>query len=206
MYSVISVIVDSLPGNTKNRGIDPFVVFGVRFSHSWADTVCVTHVLHCVLMQCIVVLQRMYCSTRGIRSNTAAHVIHCNTAAHVLYCNIYVAILQYNATHCNTLQHTHTHTHTTHTHTWNTLPNCSTCNTLQYCSTRNTLQYCSTYDVILEYTALHRNTLQHTATHYQHVYTHEREETRTHTCNALQCTALQRTATRCNTLLELIHT
>jgi len=114
MYSVISVLVDSLPGNTKNRGIDPFVAFGVRFSHSWADTVCVTHVLHCVLMQCIVVLQRMYCSTRGIRSNTAAHVIHCNTAAHVIYCNIYVAILQYNATHCNTLQHTHTHN--THTH------------------------------------------------------------------------------------------
>ena len=36
-YSVISVIVDSLPGNTKKQGIDKFVVFGVRLVHSWAD-------------------------------------------------------------------------------------------------------------------------------------------------------------------------
>ena len=35
-YSVISVIVDSLPGNTKKQSIDKFVAFGVRFVHSWA--------------------------------------------------------------------------------------------------------------------------------------------------------------------------
>jgi len=35
-YSVISVIVDSLPGNTKKQGIDKFVAFGVRLVHSWA--------------------------------------------------------------------------------------------------------------------------------------------------------------------------
>jgi len=33
-YRVISAIVDSLPGNTKNRRIDPFVAFRVRFFHS----------------------------------------------------------------------------------------------------------------------------------------------------------------------------
>jgi len=35
-YSAISVIVDSLPGNTKKQGIDKFVAFGVRLVHSWA--------------------------------------------------------------------------------------------------------------------------------------------------------------------------
>jgi len=39
MYSVISVIVDSLPGNTKNRGIDPFVAVGVQFLHFCAGIV-----------------------------------------------------------------------------------------------------------------------------------------------------------------------
>jgi len=72
VISVISVIVDSLPGNTKNRGIDPFVAFGVRFFHSWADTVCVTHVMHCVLMHC----NALQC--------TAMHctATHCNTLQH----------------------------------------------------------------------------------------------------------------------------
>ena len=37
MYSVISVIVDWLPGNTKKWTMDKFVAFGVRFFHSWAD-------------------------------------------------------------------------------------------------------------------------------------------------------------------------
>ena len=37
MYSVISVIVDSLPGNTKKQGTDKFVAFAVRLVHSWAD-------------------------------------------------------------------------------------------------------------------------------------------------------------------------
>jgi len=36
MYSVISVIVDSLPENTKNRGMDLFVAFGVLFFLPWA--------------------------------------------------------------------------------------------------------------------------------------------------------------------------
>jgi len=40
MYSVISVIVDSLPGNTKKQGIDKFVAFGVRLVHSWAVLGC----------------------------------------------------------------------------------------------------------------------------------------------------------------------
>ena len=35
-YSVISVIVNSLPGNTKKQGIDKFVAFGVRLVYSWA--------------------------------------------------------------------------------------------------------------------------------------------------------------------------
>ena len=35
MYSVFSVIVDSLPGNTKKQGIDKFVSFGVRLVHSF---------------------------------------------------------------------------------------------------------------------------------------------------------------------------
>jgi len=35
VYSVISVIVDWLPGNTKNWAIDKFVAIGVRFFHSW---------------------------------------------------------------------------------------------------------------------------------------------------------------------------
>jgi len=36
VYSVISVIVDPLPSNTKNRWIDPFVPSAVQFFHSWA--------------------------------------------------------------------------------------------------------------------------------------------------------------------------
>jgi len=34
-YSVILVIVDSLPGNTKKQGVGKFVAFGVRLVHSW---------------------------------------------------------------------------------------------------------------------------------------------------------------------------
>ena len=37
MYSVISVKLDWLPGNTKKWTIEQFVAFGVRFFHSWAD-------------------------------------------------------------------------------------------------------------------------------------------------------------------------
>jgi len=36
-YSVISVIVDSLPGNIKNRVIDLFVASGVQYFRSWVD-------------------------------------------------------------------------------------------------------------------------------------------------------------------------
>ena len=36
-YSVISVKLDSLPGNTKKHGIDLFVAFGARLVHFWAD-------------------------------------------------------------------------------------------------------------------------------------------------------------------------
>jgi len=36
MYSVVSVLLDLLPGNTKKQGIYKFVVIGVRFLHSWA--------------------------------------------------------------------------------------------------------------------------------------------------------------------------
>jgi len=39
MCSVISVIVDSLPGNNKKQGIDKFVAFGVRLVHSWAGSI-----------------------------------------------------------------------------------------------------------------------------------------------------------------------
>ena len=35
-YSVISVKLDSLPGNSKKWGIDLFVAFAVRLVHSWA--------------------------------------------------------------------------------------------------------------------------------------------------------------------------
>jgi len=38
MYSVISVIVDSLPGNTENRESTRSWTARVRLVHSWADT------------------------------------------------------------------------------------------------------------------------------------------------------------------------
>jgi len=37
-YSVISVIVDSLPGNTKNRESTRSWLIGARLFHLWADT------------------------------------------------------------------------------------------------------------------------------------------------------------------------
>ena len=47
-YSVISVQLDWLPGNSKKWTIDLFVAFGVRLVHSWADMffICVAWHVH----------------------------------------------------------------------------------------------------------------------------------------------------------------
>jgi len=45
-YSVLSVQIDSLPGNSKKWGIDLFVAFGVRLVHSWADATFRETTLH----------------------------------------------------------------------------------------------------------------------------------------------------------------
>jgi len=46
MYSVIPVIVDSLPGNTKNRESTRSWTARVRLFHPWAEVGLVTHMTH----------------------------------------------------------------------------------------------------------------------------------------------------------------
>ena len=60
-----SVMVDSLPGNTKKQGIDKFVAFGVRLVHCWAGInsmwMCIyvryTYLYICIYAVCCSVLQ-----------------------------------------------------------------------------------------------------------------------------------------------------
>jgi len=71
---------------------------------------------------------------------------------------------------------------------------------------RNTLQHTAThYDTLqhicntLQHTATHCNTLQHTAAHLQHTTTHC-------STSATHCNTLQHTAQHCNTATHLQHT
>jgi len=93
-------------------------------------------------------------------------------------------IVQYTATHCNTLQRTATHT------------------SLQ----KNELEqpYSTTQCNTLQHTATHCNTLQHTAKHYNtHLFAKKLASWNSlivqHT--ATRCNTLQRTAVHCNTHL-----
>jgi len=50
IYSVISVNADSLPGNTKKSGIDPFVADRSAISQSLGGYMCIFKKMH---MKCI---------------------------------------------------------------------------------------------------------------------------------------------------------
>jgi len=129
----------------------------------------------------------------------------------IFECCAYCKILRHTAPCCNTLQLTATnedvcgycadgspHSSGTATH----------CSTLQHTATHcNKLQHSATHRNTLQHAATRCNTLQHTATNVVVCGYHADGSppfsgavpTATH-CNTLQCTAMQHTATQCNTL------
>ena len=114
MYSVISVIVDSLPGNTKNRESTRSWTARVRLVHPWAEGG-------------VAFLLLLWVGGGGQRERNRTHGNFARGTA--TYCTVTTATLQHTATtahtaphcttlhhtapHCNTLQHTATHTPST---------------------------------------------------------------------------------------------
>jgi len=95
VYSVISVIVDSLPSNTK-KGIDPFVASRVQFFHSWAvyTCTCTYAYMYIYICTCICTCIRICESTPGLYSLSV--ICTCTHVNLYIYKHIHTILHTYN--------------------------------------------------------------------------------------------------------------
>jgi len=101
VYSVISVKLDWLPGNSKKWTIDMFVAFGVRFFHSWADRNFVSF-KHKRLVFWNLVQPRLQLATSDVCTHTHTHTHrHTHIDTRVAVC---CSVLQSVAECCSVLQ------------------------------------------------------------------------------------------------------
>jgi len=117
IYSIISVTVDLLPGNTEIMTIDLFRPTRVRFLHSWAVYMWCAYMCHdwfrCDIALC---LDACHDSHSGM-THTVATAVVCSERGRIALSPIshtFVrwSFLQHIAAHCNTLQHTAAHYNT----------------------------------------------------------------------------------------------
>jgi len=92
-YSVISVKVDSLPGNSTKWGIDLFVAFAVRLVHSWADVIMsLWDIYHCetyFIVKYVSLWNDILKNVYGMMTYTYA-MIYCTPLmqSHILQCGV----------------------------------------------------------------------------------------------------------------------
>ena len=139
-YSVISVIDNSLAGNTKKLESLRSWTIRVRFLASWAESVLDS-------------LPKSTLQRGATRRNITLIAAYCNTLQHTAaHCNR----LQHIAAHCNILQHT------ARNHTLFLM--CKHCGwRIEYTATHcNTLHHTAPHYTTRQYTATHCNILQPT--------------------------------------------